>query len=262
VRPYGLHVPAGADPTKSRPLVIFFHGYGSSGAAHIRAFGLDDLADAEGFVLAYPDGTVDARGKRFWNATDACCDFTRTGVDDVAYVRWLVDDVSAKTRVDPKRVYVMGHSNGGFLAHRLACELASRIAAAVSLAGDVWKDADRCRPSEPVSVLQIQGEADEIVRPEGGRVFDLPVAEYPSARDTVRTWATKDGCSGSLGPTGKRLDFDRGTPGVDTTLLAYGGCPPGVAVDFWTIARGSHFPSPTRAALEAVWSWMLAHPKR
>jgi poly(3-hydroxybutyrate) depolymerase len=153
-RPYGLHVPAHADPARPAPLVVFLHGYGSTGAAHVRMLGLEDFADAHGFVLAYPDGTVDARGKRFWNATDA-----RSDVDDVGYVRWLLDDVASRARIDPRRVYVFGHSNGAFFAHRLACDLAPRIAAAVALAGDVWKDPARCTPSEPVGLPPRPGRA-------------------------------------------------------------------------------------------------------
>jgi polyhydroxybutyrate depolymerase len=259
-RPYALHAP----PSRAgalAPLVVFLHGYGSTGEGHVRQLGLEAFADAHGFVLAYPDGTIDARGKRFWNATDACCDFGSTGVDDVAYIRWLVDDVATKVPVDSKRVYVFGHSNGGFFAHRLACDLAPRIAAAVSLAGAGWKDADRCSLSAPVSVLEIHGEADDVIRMAGGRVFDLPVPPYPSTRDTLAGWAARDGCTGALAPTGKRLDFDQAATGPDTAVFTYSGCPRGVDVALWSVAGGSHFPQPTHAALEAIWAWMAAHAK-
>ena len=138
-RPYLLTVPQG-DPKTPLPLVLVLHGYGSTGKRHDDAWGFSALGLREGFLVAAPDGTVDPRGNRFWNATDACCNFYGSTVDDVAYIRALLDDVAARTPVDPKRVFVVGHSNGGFFAHRLACDMPERIAAVVSLAGAQWMD--------------------------------------------------------------------------------------------------------------------------
>jgi polyhydroxybutyrate depolymerase len=262
-RPYTLHTPRGWDRARPVPLVVSLHGYGAPGGeAHAKMLGLDDFADEQGFVLALPDGRVDSHGRRFWNATDACCDFDRSGGDDVGYVAWLIDDVASKMPIDRARVYVVGHSNGGFFAHRLACDLAPRIAAAVSLAGAGWKDAARCAPSEPVSVLEIHGDGDPIIRYAGGRVFDLPVPLYPGAIDTVSAWAARDGCRAAPGPAGPAFDFDENVPGPDTTAVTYGPCRSGVSVDLWTEARGSHVPRPSREGLRAVWTWMSAHSKR
>jgi len=254
-------VPPTAGGTAPIPLVVFFHGYGATGAAMVRAIGLEAVADANGFALAYPDGSVDSRGRRFWNATDACCDFDRTGVDDVGYVRWLIEDVARKVPVDPKRVYVFGHSNGGFFAQRLACDLSSRLAAAVSMAGAAWKDPTRCSPSEPVSVLAIVGDKDPVIRSQGGTVFDLPVPPYPSTTETLALWMTKDRCTGALAQGGSRLDFDALLPGTETTMQDATGCPAGISVSEWTVAGGSHVPSPSRAGVDAIWAWMAAHPK-
>jgi polyhydroxybutyrate depolymerase len=221
---------------------------------------VDAFADERRLVVAYPDGRVDSRGRRFWNATDACCDFDRTGGDDVAYIAWLLEDVAAKLPIDRSRVYVMGHSNGGFLAHRLACELSARLAGAVSLAGAGWRDASRCAPSEPVSVLEIHGDADDIIRFGGGRVFDLPVPEYPSVSDTVSTWVGKDGCV----PTpevGAAFDFDTGVDGPETTPVRYASCRGGAGVTLWRESRGTHFIRPSLAGWQAIWQWMMAHPK-
>ncbi len=255
-------MPPDSGGTTPIPLVVFFHGYGATGAAMVRAIGLEAVADANGFALAYPDGSVDSRGRRFWNATDACCDFDRTGVDDVGYVRWLIEDASRRVPVDPKRVYVFGHSNGGFFAQRLACDLSSRLAAAVSMAGAAWKDPARCSPSEPVSVLAIVGDKDPVIRSQGGTVFDLPVPPYPSTTETLALWMTKDRCTGALAQAGSRLDFDALLPGTETTMQDAAGCPPGISVSEWTVAGGSHVPSPSRAGVDAIWAWMAAHPKR
>jgi polyhydroxybutyrate depolymerase len=227
----------------------------------VRAFGLEPFADAHGFALAYPDGTVDAHGKRFWNATDACCNFDDAGVDDVAYVRTILDAAASKLSIDPERVFVFGFSNGGFLAQRVACDLAPRVAAVVSLAGAAWADGSRCTPSEPVSFLEIHGDSDETVRPDGGSVFDLPARRYPSVLQTLATWAAKDACAGSLATTGRRVDFDRALLGRETQEKSYVGCPAGVSVTWWDVTGGGHLLNPTPAGIAAVWEWMTRHPK-
>lgn len=242
--------------------MVALHGYGAPGGeAHARALGLVALADEQGFVLAMPDGTVDSRGARFWNASDACCDFDHTGVDDVSYIGWVIHDAGGKVPVDPARVFVIGHSNGGFLAHRLACDLAPRIAGVVSIAGVAWKDTARCAPAEPVSVLQIQGDADAIIRTGGGRVFDQPLPEYPSTSETLSMWAQKDGCGAGAQPAPLPIDFDDLVPGAETTRTGYASCRDGVTVDLWTVRGGSHVPRPSRAGLQAIAAWMTTHPK-
>ena len=261
-RPYVVHAPPGLDHSRPASLVVSLHGYGApSGEAHARALGLEALADEQGFLLAMPDGSVDSRGSRYWNATDACCDFDHTGVDDVAYIAWLIDDVASKLAVDRDRVFVLGHSNGGFLAHRLACDLALRLAGAVSVAGAGWKDAWHCAPSEPVSILEIHGDADVIIKMSGGRVFDLPVPEYPSTKDTIAAWLAKDACGAGAQPAPAPIDFDDGVPGLETTRVSYRACRGGVTVDLWTVAGGSHVPRPSHAGLLAIGAWMTAHPR-
>jgi polyhydroxybutyrate depolymerase len=260
-RPYGLHVPPAYGGSVPIPLVVFFHGYGANGAGMARALSLEAFADRHAFALAYPDGTMDSRGKRFWNATDACCDFDRSGVDDVGYVRWLLDDVASRVPIDSKRVYVIGHSNGAFLAQRLACDLSTRVAAAVSMNGAAWKDASRCTPTEPVSVLAIVGSADPAIRPGGGTVFDLPVPPYPSAAETIALWSAKDHCAGTLAPAGANIDLNGFLPGDETTTADVGGCPAGISVSQWTVVGGSHAAVPTSAGLDAIWAWMAAHRK-
>jgi len=261
-RPYGLHIPASWDRSRPAPLVVMLHGYGSSGEEHARHLGLEQLSEREAFVLATPDGLVDSDGRRFWNATDACCDFDGAGVDDVAYVAFILDDVGSRMPIDPARIYVVGHSNGGFLALRVACDLSPRIAAVVSIAGAGWKDPARCAPTEAVSVLQIQGDRDPIIRFEGGRLFDKQGRDYPGALDTVGAWARNDGCDPALHPPGVPFDFDDAVPGPETTVQSFPSCTKGASVELWTVAGGSHVPKPTRGGLQAVWTWLSGHPKR
>ncbi len=262
-RPYTLKVPTAYDATKPTPLVILLHGYGASGAVQDLYFDMTPAADAKTFLYAYADGTVDKGGKKYWNATDACCDFDGTPVDDVAYLTSVMDDVAAHYNVDPKRIFVVGHSNGGFMAHRLACEV-PRVAAIVSLAGDMWEDASKCNPSAPVSVLQVHGDADDTIQYDGGTTAGSAQGGggvYPSAHQTVATWASKDHCTGALTDTGETLSIDTSQPAGKTRVEKYAGCPTGIDVELWTMQGSGHVP-----ALDAVWgdqilTFLSAHPK-
>jgi polyhydroxybutyrate depolymerase len=243
------------------PLVLLFHGYGSDAAEIGRYIRLDTLVDAKRFLLVRPDGTRDRSGRRFWNATDACCDFDGAGTDDVAYVARILDEVGASHPVDPKRVFLIGHSNGGFFAQRLACDLAPRVAAVVSLSGAAWKDPARCAPREPVNVLHVHGTKDTVIRVVGGKVFDLDVPAYPSLADTLAFWSKKNGCTGALVAAGQHLDLDVGLPDAETRVERYAGCPAGGAVDLWRIEGGGHSPWLESDFTVAVYGWLAAHPK-
>jgi polyhydroxybutyrate depolymerase len=258
-RPYGLKVPEGYEGVRPVPLVVLLHGYTSNGAQQAAYFGLPALADKEGFLLATPNGTRDRLGNRFWNATDACCDFFRSGVDDVTYLDAVIDEVAAQYPVDPARVFVVGHSNGAFMAHRYACDRADRVAAIVTLAGMQWKDQSHCRPSAAVSVLQVHGRNDATVRYEGGTMPNG--AAYPGAVETVADWAAQDHCGGPLAATGRKLDLDRSVAGDETVEEAYGGCPSGVGVGLWTIEGGGHVPPFNDHWAESIWAFMTAHAK-
>jgi polyhydroxybutyrate depolymerase len=259
MRPYQFHAPFNYDPKTPAPLVVMFHGYGATALEQEYYFQLVPASETHGFLYAYADGTLDKTNERFWNADDACCDLYHAGVDDVAYFDAIVGDVKAKYNVDPKRIYVVGHSNGGFMSHRLACDRASTVAAIVSLAGAVWNDPQKCAPSAHVSIAEVHGDADTTIVYAGG---STPEGTYPGAQTTVATWASKNGCTGALAPTSSTLDLDTVLPGAETNVQAYAGCPAGIGVELWTIQGGSHIPTlahPTWG--DAVWAFMAAHAK-
>ncbi len=257
-RPYKSKVPAKYDASKPTPLVILLHGYSADGAGQEAYFKLGKVADEKTFLYAYPDGTIDAGGKRFWNASTACCDFLGTKVDDVAYLTAIIDDMSARYNVDKKRIYFVGHSNGGFMAYRMACDLSSRVAAIVSLAGTMDDVNSACKPSSPVSVLHVHGDADGTIAYPGGRVA-TSVPPYLGARETVAAWAPKANCTGALAPSGADLDLDTGLAGAETK--SEGFVCTGAAVQLWTIQGGAHIPALQDTWAGLVWSFLEAHPK-
>jgi polyhydroxybutyrate depolymerase len=263
-RPASVRVPSDYDPSVQYPLVILLHGYSASGGVQNLYFGLSNQVTALGFILVVPDGTVNSDGARFWNATDACCNFETDNVDDVGYLRGLIAEAQANYRVDPGRVYLFGHSNGGFMAHRMACEASDVITAIASLAGSTYLDPADCTPEQPVSMLQIHGTADDIVLYDGA---DQPVgiiaSGYPSAPETTRRSAETAGCDLDAVVEGPDLDLDTSLDGAETQTLEYtAGCERGVDAALWTIEGGLHLPIIDRVAFStAVIEWLKTHER-
>jgi polyhydroxybutyrate depolymerase len=262
-RPVTVRVPAGYDPTKPAPLVMMLHGYGAANVLTELYFPMHTIADEHGFFYVAPNGTFDSTDSRFWNATDACCDFDHTGIDDSGYLASLITEVQAAYNIDPARIYVMGHSNGGFMSHRMACDHADVIAAIASYAGAVWSDPTKCNPSAPVGILQVHGTADTEVL-FGGDIPDagsLPSGVYPGAVETLAIWAQKNQCPGALTDTGMTMHVDTDADGNETEVSRYAGCPSNAAGELWKVQGAPHVFDWTPAALEAVWAFFEAHAK-
>jgi len=258
-RPVTVYVPSTYDPKTPAPLVITLHGYGASGVIEELYVNIKAEASKRGFLYAYPDGTLDASSQRFWNATDACCNFGGSKVDDSAYLSGVIADIQARFSVDPKRIYLFGHSNGGFMAYRMACEHADQIAAIASLAGAMFNDETQCAPSGPVSVLQIHGTADAVIAYNGGANAGNV---YPSAQTSVEDWAALDGCSLTADTSSPPIDLEAVLPGAETTVRVYGaGCKTGGHAELWTVEGGAHIPALSSTFTSRVVDFLYAHPK-
>ena len=259
-RPFSTVVPVGYTRGTPTPLVVLLHGYTATAAAQDAYFRLSALAQQRTFLLALPDGTIDSTGQHFWNATDACCGFGQT-VDDVAYVTAVIHDLQARYSVDPKRVFLVGHSNGAFMSHRLACDRSEFIAGIVSLAGAVWADPARCTPSGPVNVLQVHGTLDPVIAYNGG-VALAGQPPFPGAETTVATWAAKNQCTGATRQSiGGDLDLVTDLLGSETQREAFNGCPNGAAAELWRIRGAGHVPVFNADWANTLYTWLLAHPK-
>jgi polyhydroxybutyrate depolymerase len=244
------------------PLVLLLHGYGVDGNIQDAYLGVSELVDDLGFVLIVPDGTVGPGNKRFWNGTPACCDFGGQAPDDVTYLRGLVEEVQATHPIDPARVFVFGHSNGGFMSYRLACEAAETFAAMASLAGGTFANASDCQgPVVPVSVLQIHGTLDASIAYDGALDAAEPSTGYPAAAEAVSRHAARSGCAAGMTTEGERFDLDTSVPGIDTTPLDHTDCPDGVGASLWTIQGGGHVPALRLEGTRRILQWLLDHPR-
>lgn len=259
-RPYGEVVPVGYAPGTPTPLVVLLHGYTATAATQDAYFKLSQLAQTRTFLLALPNGTKDQFNQQFWNATDACCGFGQT-VDDVAYLTAVIRDMQARFTVDPKRIFLVGHSNGGFMSHRLACDRSELIAGIVSLAGAVWADTAKCNPTAKVNMLQVHGTNDAVIA-YGGGAAKSGEPPHPGAETTVATWAAKNGCTGNaLTSIGGNLDLVPALIGSETQRESFTGCPSGAAAELWRIQGGSHLPGFNDEWAPSIYNWLMAHPK-
>jgi polyhydroxybutyrate depolymerase len=255
-------VPAGYDAAVPAPLIVQLHGYGSSGAGQLRYMGIGELADEYGFITIAPTGTREENGRQspFWNASSACCNFQGSQIDDVGYLKSLIDEISSRWSVDPDRIYLVGHSNGGFMSYRMAYEHPETIAAIASLAG-ATEGGQRPPPAAPVHVLQIHGTDDGVIEYTGGG-FGPEDSSYPSARFSVGQWAGYNGCD-TPGQAREMRDLDASLPGYETGVMVFeAGCSPGGSATLWTISDGGHSPMLSDTYAEQVVEWLLAHPKR
>lgn len=275
-RTYHLYVPGGLvdassdAPVSTVPLLIALHGGTGSGTQFRRNSGFDALADEHGFLVVYPDGVgVGPSEKlRTWNGGYCCGPAARDDVDDVGFVRDLIDVLEAKYPIDPRRVFAAGHSNGGILSYRLACELSDRIVAVALQAGSLG--VDECAPEHAVSLLHLHGAADTNHPIDGGKgTTGISGVDFHSARTSVRDFAAADGC-----PAEPTVETDPTNP--DVTVSTWSPCNDGSEVEFVEVAGARHawmghaseVPRLTGEAYEGldasvvVVEFLLAHPRR
>lgn len=256
--PVTVNLPPNYDPGTPAPLVLVLHGYSADSAYMDAWLQLGPVADAYGFIYVTPDGTEDLFGLQFWNATDACCAFF-SQPDDSGYLATLIDAVKQVANVDDQRVYLIGHSNGGFMSYRMACDHAATIAAIVSIAGATWLNPADCDPAAPVHTLQIHGDADSVISFGGGCLFG---GCYPGVRDTVRQWATFNGCARVVDTSSPPIDVDQLVPGNETVIARIAnGCDVGGSAELWRIRGGSHSPQPSATFGTLVFDYLVAHPQ-
>ena len=268
IRTFLLHVPEGADPRLAMPLVVVFHGGGGNAMNAAHMSGMDDKADAGQFVVAYPNGTGGLNDLLLtWNTWGCCGPALTKNMDDVRFVRAMVQSISRQYPIDPRRIYATGMSNGAMMAYRVACEMSDVFAAIAPVAGAL--DTDDCDPRFPVSAIIFHGTADNHVRYEGGKPLlsldrrhareDKPVAF------AVGFWARRDRCN----PQPVRTRHG-------SVVRDKYDCPEGAGVELYSIeGQGHAWPGgmkglrmgnvdePTREinATNVMWEFFASHPK-
>lgn len=233
-RSYWFFAPAAAETDTPLPLVIALHRFTEDGAAMARLTGFNAVAEREGFIVAYPNGL----GRRF-NTDEG-------GVDDVAFVLAVIDDLAAVYPVDRGRVYLVGASNGGFLTYKAVCETPETFAAAAVVMGAMQGDiAENCAEGPPMPMLIVHGTADPIVPYDAENVFaGRPLAVLP-VQEAVAFWVARNGCDAT--PVLSDLPDTDPEDGSTVTEAAYTGGDGGSEVVLYQVAGGGHtWPGGTR----------------
>lgn len=268
-RTYTVHVPPSYDPRRATPVVLYIHGGGGNArAAYLD--GVDRTSDTFGFLLAIPEGTGEIRNGELraeWNggawSTGACCG----SADDVGFIRKVIGALEQDFRVDPKRIYAMGISNGGLMTNRLGCELADTLAAIATVAPAALEST--CRPTRPIPVMDIHGTGDPCNPYAGGRPTAGFCARSPYMRMTphavVDQWRALNGCGQTSTP-----GYEHGA----ASCVQYGACRGGGEVEFCTITGMGHtWPSGAQyfpaslvgpvsydIATDQMWDFFRRHP--
>jgi polyhydroxybutyrate depolymerase len=226
-RTYLLYVPDSVANGKPAPLVLVFHGGGGHARTMPDYTRFDRLADQAAFIVAYPE-SFNTR----WNDTRGL-----SPADDVGYIRALIAELQRTHKIDARRVYATGISNGGFFSQRLACDLTDKIAAVASVAATMPEPlVPVCKPSRPISVMFIHGTDDPLVLIDGG-----PVARNHgrsvSLAEASSFWRKWDQTESK--PATEELP-DRAHDGTTVHRDAYEGGKQGTEVVVYTIAGGGH----------------------
>jgi polyhydroxybutyrate depolymerase len=228
-REFILYVPAAYTGNTAVPLVFNLHGYTSNNLEQLFYADFRPIADTANFLIVLPNGTLDAQGNRFWNTF-----LGNSNVDDVGFMRDLLNYLQTNYNIDANRVYSTGMSNGGFLSYSLACEMNDRITAIASVTGSMIQSRlNACNPQRPVPVMEIHGTADNTVPYNG-----LPNATFVSIPSLVNAWVGFNNCDPT--PTITQVPNTNTTDGCTAERQLYSGGEKGSTVEHYKINGGGH----------------------
>lgn len=269
-RSYLVHVPPGYDGTRAYPVLLIFHGGGSNAEQMVEFCGLNNKADQAGFIAVYPRGSGRLKQALTWNGGN-CCGYAMTqNIDDVAFVNALLDDLAKVAKIDPRRIFATGMSNGAIISYRLASELSERIAAIAPVGGPMGTDT--CNPKRPVPVIHFHGTDDQFAPFKGGRgQKSVTGINFFSVAHSINCWVKANGCRMEPVIVKEKPKVDDGTTIVRQT---YGGGKNGTEVVLIVIEGGGHtWPGrPPRlnflgkstrnlSANDVMWEFFQKHPR-
>jgi polyhydroxybutyrate depolymerase len=215
-RTYYLRIPSQYSAATSVPLLLALHSRSMNAKTIFADSQILSSAETLNFIVAGLNGSIyeDASS---WNAGNCCTNATTYQENDLLFASTVIDFVTSKYSIDKSRVWAMGHSNGGMMAYRLACDLSDKVTAIAVVTGALVDDS--CNPAKPVSTLHIHGNLDPTVPFHGGGKF-----ETPSIFHSVQEMANKNSCTGSPKESSDAIEERytwNCTSGVETQLVNY-----------------------------------------
>jgi len=191
-REYLLYIPPNIDNRENLPVIFNFHGYLGQAEQFFNQTDLVEIADNNGVVLVYPQGSDLPVGASHWNAAPSSSSSTsfvnKSSTDDIGFFKALLDEINQNNIIDLNRVYVIGYSNGGMFSHFLACNTENIIAAVGDVAGTMLNETfNSCNPSSPIPILKIHGTSDRVVSYNG---YDE--GEFKSVEEVLDFWKSNN----------------------------------------------------------------------
>lgn len=230
-RQYMLYKPTLNAGRRSMPLVIVLHGTFGTGKLMKEHLGFDAYADQHGFIVAYPDAFRKSKLRRKttrWNDGRGTLESTELGVDDVRFIKAMIEDIARETPLDRDRIYATGASNGGIMTYRLGCELKGTFAAIAPVIANLPVGLKgSCCPESGISVLSVNGAADPVVPLNGGIIcaeaskLMCEGGEALSRQESIGKFAIANGCLPQA--TSEKLPA-AGKDGTWVEKLTYTGC--------------------------------------
>jgi poly(3-hydroxybutyrate) depolymerase len=250
-RPAELFLPEADESDEPSGILVNLHGYSGDSISQTNYTYLKESALAAGLAYIAPDGMKDGSGNRYWNASNACCDFAKSGVNDVQYIDGLIDEMATVFNLDKTRIYLFGHSNGHFMTYQFLCTSKNRLAAIAGLAGSMDLDPAQCS-GKTGNVLHIHGDADATISYVGGALF---AQNYPSVDEVVKRWSNNNQCTAK---PENQLDVIAAMSGAETTSYPF-DCTQG-SLELWKLNGGVHVPVLDRGFADKVVSWLTLKP--
>jgi polyhydroxybutyrate depolymerase len=225
--------------SNARPLLVVLHGGGGTSRGMLRLTNgrFNELADRDGFFVVYPQGIDNS-----WNdgRPDKISGAHRKGIDDVGFLRVLIDHLIVRYPIDSKRIFVTGISNGGLMSYQLGCSLPDKIRAIAPVTAQIPAAiAPLCSLESAVSLAVFNGTEDPLVPYNGGQitVFHRNRGAVLSTDETMRIWRRKNRCSPE--PLVKELP-DIAADGTRVTKIEYSRCINESKVILYRIVGGGH----------------------
>lgn len=256
-RSYILHKPKNFD--KNSPLVFMLHGFGSSSMNIMSYSQMNLIADQNGFMVCYPQGSRLETGQSHWNAN-----LDMSSVNDIGFLSSLAKLIQKNYDVNPENTFVSGMSNGGFMSYTLACEKPDVFRAIASITGTMsGRDWKNCKPSFNIPIMQISGTEDKTVPWDGTMSTAYGWGGAPHIVKVVDFWAEKNGCN-----VDEKINFpdlDRSDKST-VSLVKKKGSPKNNQVWFYTVNGGGHdwpgsWGNRDVSATKEIWKFFNHHLK-
>lgn len=244
-----VQLPRKFDKKDKWPLIISLHGYGGTSRLQNYYIRLRAFQNDFGFVYVAPDGLKDSNGKGYWNASEFCCDFDNREVNDVEFIKELIETIKSSDqigRIDTNKIYLIGYSNGAFLASTIACSNEVKIAGIVTISGTgdlrdpmgelVNENQLKCEHQRPIPVLHIHGDADTTITYDG---FDNGRTAHVGALAQLKRWGNHNECDEGLVKIESAINATNFVKGKETKHFKMKNCL--APVEHYKVQGGVHF---------------------